>query len=400
MLSSVATLLLAATTLVSAQSDYGGSSNASSAYPPFSGDPFQKYTLSAKGINASFIPYGARLTNLFVNDKNGMPQDVAVGYDNGNRYLQDTETNHTYFGAVVGRYANRIKNGTFTIDGQTSHIPTNEHGGANTLHGGNVGYDQANWTVVSHTTNSITFSFYDQHMSGFPGDVLNVASYTLTDDQAFISRLVSIPVNEATPIMLANHIYWNLGAFVTQDAKTILNDTLYMPYADRYIQTDGILVPNGSIALTNGTALDFTKPTKLGPNLMKATDFCGTGCTGIDNAFILDRSPYAAPRDPGLKVLQLSSPVTGIQMDLETNQGGLQIYSCVGQNGTIPVKQSQQHIQGNTTYVEKFGCIVIETQNWVAGIDYPQWGRNAYQIFSPTTEPAVNYQRYQFSIAK
>lgn len=233
----------------------------------------------------------------------------------------------------------------------------------NTLHGGFVGYDQANWTVVSHTTNSITFSFYDEHMSGFPGDVLNMASYTLTDDQAFISRLVSIPVNEATPIMLANHIYWNLGAFVTEDAKTILNDTLYMPYADRYIQTDGILIPNGSIGLTNGTALDFTKPTKLGPNLEKADGFCGTGCTGIDNAFITDRSPYAAPKDPGLKVLQLSSPVTGIQMDLETNMGGLQIYSCVGQNGTIPVKESQQHIQGNTTYVEKYGCIVIEAQD-------------------------------------
>lgn len=107
MLSSVTTLLLAASA-VSAQSSYGGSSsNTSSPFPPFSGDPFQKYSLSANGINASFIPYGARLTNLFVNDKNGNPQDVAVGYDSGDRYLQDTETNHTYFGAVVGRYANR-----------------------------------------------------------------------------------------------------------------------------------------------------------------------------------------------------------------------------------------------------------------------------------------------------
>lgn len=76
---------------------------------------FTKYTITAPGINASFIPYGATLTNLFVSDKNGISQDVVLGYDSGTAYLHDTETNHTYFGAVVGRYANRIKNGTFTI---------------------------------------------------------------------------------------------------------------------------------------------------------------------------------------------------------------------------------------------------------------------------------------------
>lgn len=104
--STTALLLAASSSIVSAQSGYG-SSNSSSAFPPFSGDPFKKYDLSAKGINASFIPYGARLTNLYVFDKNGDSQDVAVGYDQGTRYLQDSETNHTYFGAVVGRYANR-----------------------------------------------------------------------------------------------------------------------------------------------------------------------------------------------------------------------------------------------------------------------------------------------------
>ena len=96
MLASIASVLLAASSLVSAQ-----------AYPPFSGNPFQKYNLVADGIKASFIPYGARLTNLYVKDKNGAYQDVAVGYDTGREYLTDTETNHTYFGAVVGRYANR-----------------------------------------------------------------------------------------------------------------------------------------------------------------------------------------------------------------------------------------------------------------------------------------------------
>jgi aldose 1-epimerase len=108
MLSGVASLLLAASAVVSAQSSYSSpGSYSQSPFPPFSGDPFKKYTLNAKGIKASFIPYGATLTNLWVKDKNGKLQDVAVGYDDGKQYLHDSETNHTYFGAVVGRYANR-----------------------------------------------------------------------------------------------------------------------------------------------------------------------------------------------------------------------------------------------------------------------------------------------------
>ncbi|KAK5722726.1 hypothetical protein LTR15_005958 [Elasticomyces elasticus] len=415
MLSSTATLLLAASSLVAAQTPVNGSDNFSNpAFKPFSGDPFQKYTLTADGISASFIPYGARITNLYVCDKNGTYQDVVVGYDDTTHYLIDSETNHTYFGPIVGRYANRIKNGTIDIDGQISHVPNNEHGGLNPLHGGFVGYDQQNWTVASVTGNSITFVFYDQAQSGFPGDLLNVATYTLTDEPAWISRMVSIPLNEATPVMLANHVYWNLGAFVDEQAVTVLNDTLYMPYADRIIEVDSILIPTGAINVTNGTAYDFTKPGKqIGADIFAPLDQGGLNGSSYDNAFILDRPRYAL-EDPSLEVLRLSAPSTGIQMSLSTNQQGLQIYTCGGQNGTIPVKADQQHLT-NTTYVEKYGCIVIETQDvgvfkycynerhadllvqWIDGISNPQWGRDQYQIFTPTSEPALNYAKYAFS---
>ena len=107
MLSFTSTLLLAASSLVSAINSPGHYGPSSSPYPAFSGNPFQKYTLSAKGINATFIPYGARLTNLFVKDKHGKYQDVVLGYDNATQHLVDTETRHTYFGPIVGRYANR-----------------------------------------------------------------------------------------------------------------------------------------------------------------------------------------------------------------------------------------------------------------------------------------------------
>lgn len=212
-----------------------------------SSSPFTMYTISADNITAMFIPYGARLTHLLVPDRGGVEQDVIAGYDTGERYLQDTETNHTYFGPVVGRFANRIKNSTFTIDGVAYHIPANENGGEDTLHGGTVGYDQRNWTVASHNDSSISFMLLDTAFEGFPGTVLTTASFSVSVEASgpqgqmrprFTSSMTSVALDAATPIMLANHIYWNLNGF---KEATILNDTtLWMPYADRYIEIDTI----------------------------------------------------------------------------------------------------------------------------------------------------------------
>lgn len=319
-------------------------------------DPLQKYTITAPGINATFIPYGARLTNLYVNDKKGDPQDVILGYDNASDYIRNDETVHTYFGPIVGRYANRIKNGTFTVQGVTSHIPQNDNMGHDTLHGGQIGYDQRNWTVVSANTTSVTFSLLDQAYQGFPGNVMTFATYTVSAGPTWTSRLVSIPLDEPTPIMLANHVYWNLGAFVDTAGSTILNHTLQMPYAARYIGIDNIEVPTGAIGTVDGTALDFTSPKQIGRDIESAINDCGYNCTGYDNAFILDRPRYSSPEATDLSMLTLSSESTGIRMDIYTNQQSLQIYTCDNTNGTIPVKKSQQHGE-TTTYVEQYGCM-------------------------------------------
>ena len=361
--------------------------------------PFSKYTISAPGINASFIPYGARLTNLFVNDKNSNPQDVVLGYDDGQQYLVDDETTHIYNGPIVGRYANRIKNGTFTINGITSHVVENEHKGNNTLHGGSIGYDQRNWTLVSSNDFSITFSLFDYGFEGFPGNVITYATYTVSEGPRWTSRLVSIPLDEPTPIMLANHVYWNLGAFVDSRRTSVLNDTLHMPYAARNIEFDGIEVPTGAIASVKGTFLDFTSPKQIGQDILRGGNgSCGTGCVGYDHAFILDRPRYSAPEATDISVLTMSSPSTGIQLDISTNQQSLQIYSCNNLNGSIPVKQSQQHVEGQTTYVPQFGCVVIETQQWIDGINHPEWGQDQYQIYTVETGPAVVWAQYDFSI--
>ncbi|KAL8765842.1 MAG: hypothetical protein Q9209_007201 [Squamulea sp. 1 TL-2023] len=359
--------------------------------------PLKKYIISAPGINATFIAYGARLTNLYVNDRNGDPQDVVLGYDNSADYVRDDQTIHTFFGPIVGRYANRIKNSTFSIGGVTSHTPANDNVGHDTLHGGKTGYDQRNWTVVSANTTTVTFSLLDQAFEGFPGSVITYATYTVSSGPRWTSRLVSIPLDEPTPIMLANHVYWNLGAFVDSAGSTILNDTLSMPYAARYIEIDNIEVPTGAISTVNGTFLDFTSPKQIGRDIESATNNCGYKCTGYDNAFILDRPRYSGPESTDLSMLTLQSNATGIQLDVYTNQQSLQIYTCNNMNGTTPVKQSQQHAN-STTYVEKYGCLVIETQQWIDGINHQEWNQDSYQIYAVDSEPAVVFAQYDFSI--
>lgn len=373
--------------------------------------PLTSYTLTADNITAVFIPYGARLTHLLVPDRNGVLQDVVAGYDNTSQYPIDTATNHTYFGPVVGRYANRIKNGTFTLNGVTSQIPENENDGHDTLHGGTVGYDARNWTVTSATNASITFTLLDDAFEGFPGTVLTHATYTVSNTiqgsawgqihPRIIMKTTSFALDKPTPIMLANHIYWNLNAW-KQD--TILNDTtLWMPYARRYIGIDNIEVPNGTIGtVASRPPLDFTAPKLIGADIGDAVNYCGLGCTGYDNAFILDRPQGTGATASNFPVLSAWSDTTGIRLDIATNQQGLQIYSCNGQNGTIPLKPSQiarnvNATDGGAKFVNKYGCLVIETQGWIDAVNNPQWGLTDYWYNDPSTQPDIMYATYDFT---
>lgn len=394
-------------------------SSSTSSPAPLSGtadDPFKLYTISAENITATFIPYGARLTSLLVPDRSGNRQDVVLGYDDPKHYLIDTETDHTYFGAVVGRYANRIKNGTFTIDGVEYHIPENENGGIDTLHGGFVGYDQRNWTVTAHSQSSVTFTLLDRAEGGFPGDVITHATFSVdtkpTADNPYglpqlKTKLVSLSLTERTPIMLANHIYWNLNAFKEHN---VLNDTfLQMPLSSRFIGGDGILIPNGTILEAanayNGGA-DFTSGKLVGQDIKDTHGLCGADCTGYDTCFLVDRPPsYPAAPNSLVPVLRMNSSTTGISLEVSTNQPALQIYTCDGQNGTIPIKPSQakrNQADGHpgTNYVNQYSCVVIETEGWIDGINNPQWGQVPYQIYSPEDGPAINWATYRFGIVE
>ena len=184
--------------------------NSTIAGSPSGPDANGKYEINGIGIRANFIPYGASISNLFLNDTSGIERDVVGGFDNASYYGIDRQ--HPHFGGVPGRYANRIKNSSFVIDGTTYNVLPNEHpepgspDGVDTLHGGPDGWDWRNWTVVAHTANSITFSLTDPDGDqGFPGEVVSYVTYTL-GNMTWDFKMVALATTKTTPIMLSSHV--------------------------------------------------------------------------------------------------------------------------------------------------------------------------------------------------
>jgi hypothetical protein len=172
--------------------------------------PDGKYTITGVGIRANFVPYGASISNLFINDTSGCERDIVGGWDNATYYTEDKQ--HPHFGGVPGRYANRIKNSSFEIDGTTYHVLPDENpepgspNGVDTLHGGPDGWDWRNWTVVAHTASSITFSITDPDGDqGFPGEVVSYVTYSL-GNMTWDFKMVAVATEKKTPIMLSSHV--------------------------------------------------------------------------------------------------------------------------------------------------------------------------------------------------
>lgn len=272
--------VLAAASAVSATSGSGPDKNG-------------KYWIRAKGIEASFIPYGASISNLFIHDRYGIQRDLVGGFDNASYYSIDRQ--HPHFGGVPGRYANRIKNSTFSIDGKTYHTPPNENptpaapNGTDTLHGGPDGWDWRNFTVAAHTSTSITFSIVDPDgKEGFPGEVVSYITYSVQESQ-WDFKMVALATTKKTPIMLSSHTYWNLDGYANNQTQTALNHTLHLPYSGQRVGVDGFLIPTGNIlANKKDSANDFwSKPKQLGKGFQQSgiKNNCGNNCTGFGRDF-------------------------------------------------------------------------------------------------------------------
>ncbi|KAK0453460.1 galactose mutarotase-like protein [Armillaria borealis] len=356
-------------------------------------DPFEIVNLTAPdgSAMASFIPLGAAATNLW----NGRFRDILLGYDNLTMY--ETDPNHPNFGPVVGRYANRIRNGTFTIpiskdaSGPNKfQVPKNENNGTNSLHGGYFGYDRRTWGVVKRTSSVVTFTLVDPAgEQGFPGTVIAAVTYELKTKATWRISMEAV-ATEKTPIMLSGHHYWNLEAYKeTND----LDGHFAQFDASRVIATDGDLIPTGDLLEAPGTPLDFHVAKSIGVsiNTTEGKDYCGTGCMGFDNCWIYDGNDGHRP------VFSVWSINSGIRIDVVTNQLALQVYTCNGIfNASRPIPRKASH-GGPSLFYEKHSCLVVEQESWIDAINNPEFGVN--QIYEPG-RPYSWESTYTFSVQK
>lgn len=358
-----------------------------------------KYTINSTGITASFIPYSAAITNLYVSDKNGTVRDIVLGYDEASYY--STDEVHPNYGAVPGRYANRISNATYVVDGERYFTERNENN--STLHGGSNGWSFRSWNVSSVSEDSITFTMHDESNAskGFPGLVLGKVTYSVTP-YAWSIKLEAEAKTHATPIMLTSHPYWNLDAFAHPLNDTALGHTLSFPFSQRKLGYDGLSLPTGELAhIPKGDINDFwSEPKTIGASSSDPSWIgnCAPGIGGYDCQWLVDRDDEdeeeSLMQEP---VASLWSDWSGIRVDMYSAQPGVVMTSCgFFPADTVPIKKTQGG-PANNGFVPPNGCVAIEAQDWVDGINNPQWGRLDKQIFGPDTGKYVNDIVYKFS---
>ncbi|KAF7363258.1 Galactose mutarotase-like protein [Mycena venus] len=368
--------------------------------------PFDVTTLTApdRSIYASFVSIGATLTELWVPDKNGTMRDV-LGYDDNMLLLTDPQ--HPYYNAIIGRYANRIKNGTFTIGKNVYHTPINDALNVSTLHGGTIGWDRRNWTIVFKSDTSVTYKHVDTADEGFPGDVTVFVTHSVSNG-GILHSAVHATATELTPIMVTQHIYWNLDAFLNPNGTIntgnamILGHFLRIP-ASRVLAVDGAEIPTGAlIDLNNASNADFdfcagklietafNDPGEepqlrvIGGEINGITCFGAQASRGFyDNAWI-----YDDPLSPR-RTTTLISPITGIQLDILTNQPAMQIYTTF-----LDEPRKAVHGGPNLTY-DLFSAVALEQEGWLDAINTPAF--HVDQIYGLGREFDWS-ATYQFSV--
>ncbi|KAH6623104.1 galactose mutarotase-like domain-containing protein [Chaetomium tenue] len=339
-----------------------------------------RYTISSDGIKAQFIPYGASLTNLFVKDKNGKDIDVVLGYDDVEYYPVDP--GHPVYNAIPGRYANRIGNGKYTLDGV--EYKTEQNDGNNTLHSGTNNWSYRVWNVTDFKADSITFSILDPANSsqGMPGDVTASVTYSVKGSTWNI-KMTAESLEQKTPLLLTQHTYFNLDAFRNPDTSKIWDHTLHAPYSTRYLEADQAALPTGEILTAAPNSInDFASAPGL--TVGHARDQpgfegnCGAdgACEGYNGYWLIEDAPEDAV------VLTLASEFSGVKAELRTDQPGVVLYSCNWMDGSADLK-STQGIEGVNEKVIRSSCIAIEAQDYPDGINHPEWERTDAQIWGP-----------------
>ena len=278
------------------------------------GQPVDIYTLrNANGVEARICNYGGIIVSLKVPDKNGKLGDVVLGYDSLDSYIK----NNPFFGCVVGRYANRIANGKFTLNGQEYTLAVNN--GPNALHGGLKGFDKVVWegkSIASSSGPALELRYLSKDgEEGYPGNLSVTALYTLTADNGL--RLdYTATTDKDTVINLSQHSYFNLAG-----SGDVLNHEV-MIAADKFTPVDATMIPTGELRPVKGTPLDFTKPMKIGARINADDEQIKLG-SGYDHNYVLDK-----PAGKLALAARIFEPASGRVMEVLTTEPGLQFYTA------------------------------------------------------------------------
>jgi aldose 1-epimerase len=293
------------------------------AWGTFDGKPVFLYTLhNAAGIEVTITNYGGTITTIKAPDRNKKFEDVVLGFDSLAGYTSKTNTG--YFGALIGRYANRLAHGAFTLDGKQYQIPKNE-GGINTLHGGNRGFDKRVWDAKENGSGTPSLELHylsPDGEEGFPGNLNVTVEYSL-DEQNALRIDYTATTDKDTVLNLTNHSYWNLAG---AGSGTVLNHKLTLA-ADRFTPIDSTLIPTGAVESVAGTPLDFRQATAIGARINDSNEQMKLA-KGYDHNFVLNSGGGSLA--PAAKV---EEPNSGRVLEVLTTQPGIQFYSGNFLNG-------------------------------------------------------------------
>ena len=316
------------------------------------GRPVILYTLTnAHGVEVRAMNYGGIILSLRVPDRKGQLADIVLGHDKAEGYMP----NPPFLGAIVGRYANRIANGTFTLDGKTYTLPKND--GPNTLHGGTTRtFDKVVWDGESlKAKNGVAFTYLSKDgEEGFPGNLKVTVTYTLTDSNELVIDYTAT-TDMATPINVSQHSYFNLKGEGNGD----ILDHEIMINADKFTPVDKNLIPTGELRPVKGTPLDFTTSTKIGARIEDPYEQMVLG-HGYDHNFVLNRT------GPGLSLAaRVYEPTTGRVLEVSTTQPAVQFYTGNFLDGSVTGKEG--HV-----YKRRYG-FCLETQHYPDSPNHPDF---------------------------
>jgi len=330
-------------------------------------DSIKLYTISnTSGMTIKVTNYGAIITSIMVPDRDGKLADVALGYNRVEDYINAVDK--PYFGAIVGRYGNRIAKGAFTLNGEQYSLAVNN--GPNHLHGGVIGFDKVVWTAAPvGGENAIELSYLAKDKEeGYPGNLRISVTYRLTDDNAIVVEYLA-ETDKATPVNLTQHTYFNLQG---EGEGTILDHQL-MLNADRYTPVDESLIPTGELAAVAGTPFDFTEAKAIGRDIGKEHQQLTFG-GGFDHNWVLN----AGPQVDGLTLAaRVYEPSSGRQLEILTSEPGIQFYCGNFLDGRLQGKSGKPY--------EHRGGFCLETQHFPDSPNQPNFP-------STILEPGEKYE--------